>query len=56
MLKKILRKRKHLSFVRNSIYTLMNEILSDAIHAQKVCPIKIVLLKKYNKYLKLLEF
>mgnify|MGYP003114351779 CR=1 FL=1 len=56
MLKKIIRKRKHLSFVRNNIQRLTNEILKDAISIEKVCPIKVNLIKKYSKYLSLLEF
>ena len=54
-IKKYIRKRKHIDYVRDYVCDLHNIIFKNALHGE-VSPVKSELFKKYSKYLKLLEF
>ena len=49
------RKKNHINFVRDYVCSLHNTIFHNAT-CGILSPIKVELYRKYNKYLKLLEF
>ena len=54
-IKKYKRKKNHINYVRDYVCDLHNTIFKKALEGE-VSPIKAILFKKYNKYLRLLEF
>lgn len=55
-IKKYFRKQLHISFVEWYTLKLRMEIFQDAIQEGDISPVKVVLFKKYNRYLRLIKF
>ena len=55
-LKRLRRKRRHISLIRSRIYELKYEILNNAIKNREINNNKIDLFHKYNRRLRLITF